>query len=68
MSKYEVLHQALSRKLLGIAEFLSPEYKLTLVARHPTNPNANIVIGDDEDKAAIVHLLEHPELMPVETK
>ena len=53
VSKYEVLHQALSRGLLKIADMISAEYKLTLVCRHPTNPKAHIIIGDDEDRAAV---------------
>lgn len=64
MSKFDVLHQVLSQKMDGIADALSPEYKLTLIARHPTNPNANIVIGDDTYESA-ADLLLHPERMPV---
>jgi len=68
MNKYEVLHQALSRGLLSIADMISPEYKLTLIARHPTNPNAHAVITHETDWKDPAYLLLHPECMPVETK
>jgi hypothetical protein len=65
--RLQMLHDKLSNYLARIAAALPEEYKITLIARHPDNPKAHIVIGDDRDMEAVVYVLEHPELMPIET-
>jgi hypothetical protein len=64
----QLLYYKLSNYLARIAAVLPEGYKITLVARHPSNPKAHMVIGDDKDMDAVIYILQHPELMPIETK
>jgi hypothetical protein len=66
--RLQLLHSEIGQKLGNIADLLPSEYKLTLIARNPDNDQAHIVMGDDVDTEAIVYVLQHPELTPIETK
>ena len=58
------LHAVLCEKLAAIARVLPVEYKLTLVARHRTLLDGDIIIGDDSlDNAitAIQKLKDRPD-------
>jgi hypothetical protein len=64
-SKMELLRAAIGNHLADIADLLPKEYKLTLVARHTTDPKAHIIIGDDDAAGDVVDILEHPEMTPI---
>lgn len=56
---YEATHAVITRSLEAIASILPPEYKLTLVARHPESLNAQIVCTDDPDQEAVVDAIRN---------
>lgn len=47
------LHDDLSRDLERIAKRFKPGAKLTLVVRHPSLSDADVVLTDDDTEAAI---------------
>lgn len=54
----QTLCDATGAYLAKIAKLYSDGYKLTLVARHPEKPNGYVVVGDDEDLAAVQATIE----------
>lgn len=68
VSKMELLRASIGNHLADIADLLPRDYKLTLVARHTTDPRAHIVVGDDGEAGEVVEILQHPEMTPIEVK
>lgn len=55
----EYLRRAIGTKLAQIADLLRPGYKLTIICRHPDNPdNCDIVLTDEENYDEVLACLE----------
>lgn len=58
LEEYERIRVAIGTHLARISvEVFRPEMKLTLVARHPTNPECHVTVTDDDDLDAVARLL-----------
>lgn len=57
----ENLRAAIGEFLVGIEDLLGPHYKLTLVARHTSNPKAHIVQTNEETTARAVEAIRDLE-------
>ncbi len=57
MTKLDHLHTVLSRHIDQIRRFLTPEMQVTIVLRHPTNTECEVVVGND-DMDEVIGLLE----------
>lgn len=51
------IKRVVAGQLTSIERQLPPGYKLTLIARHPTIPNAQMVVTDDNDLEAVANEL-----------
>lgn len=60
-----LLNIEISNLLAAIADLLSEEYKLTLVARHINNPKASIIVGDDDEFGEVVETINNRDSMKV---
>lgn len=47
MEIHETLTREISAALTELEQLFKPEMELTFIARHPTNPGANIIVTND---------------------
>ena len=52
-----LLNIEISNLIAEIADLLSEDYKLTLVARHINNPKASVIVGDDDEFEKVIETI-----------
>lgn len=51
----EFMHENIAAALFKLSKMFSKGYLLTLVARHPTDPEKSTMVGDDTNIDALIH-------------
>jgi hypothetical protein len=56
--KVQRMHVAVSSALEGISTMFKPGMKLSFIARMPGNPEADVLIGDDQEPLELIALVQ----------
>ena len=52
MSRVDEVYEHVCMALRGLSQWFVPHMKLTFIARHPGNPEADMVVTDDDMREA----------------